>query len=106
MADRIRRVYNREADVVYPAVDTDFFTPAPNGSCSFTSDHQLSPLLAAGGFFITVCTAVPYKRLDIAVEAFNELGLPLLVVGRGPGLPALRKMARPNIRFLPWVGGA
>ena len=91
VADRIRRFYGRKADVIYPAVATDFFTlPSPGNR--------------RRDFFLTVSTAVPYKRLDIAVKAFNGSGRPLLVVGRGPGLEDLRRMARPNITFRPWVG--
>lgn len=86
VARRIRKFYRREAERIYPPVDTDFFTPV----ASPTGDYYL----AAGRF-------VSYKRLDLAIAAFNRLGLPLLVVGEGPELDRLRPAARSNIRFLP-----
>jgi glycosyltransferase involved in cell wall biosynthesis len=86
VAERIRRLYGREAEVVYPGVATEYFTPGEVGA-------------VREDFFLTVCSAVPYKRLDLIVEAFNVLGWPLMVVTRGPELEALRRIARPNVRF-------
>lgn len=85
VAGRIRRYYNREADVVYPPVDTDFFTP--DGS-------------AIEPFFLVVSALVPYKRLDLAVEACQAVGAPLKVVGEGPELDRLRRRAGPATEFV------
>jgi glycosyltransferase involved in cell wall biosynthesis len=90
IAARIERVYGRPAQVVYPSVDTDFYRPDP-------SIHREE-------FFLLVCAAVPYKKGDVAVEAFNRWGRRLIVVGRGPELERLRRMARAHIEFRPWVG--
>ncbi|MCD6452244.1 MAG: glycosyltransferase [Acidobacteria bacterium] len=81
---RIRKYYRREAEVIHPPVDTDFFTPGGED----------------GGYFLLVSALVPYKRVDLAVATFNQLGLPLLIVGEGPESRRLRKMAKENIRFL------
>jgi glycosyltransferase involved in cell wall biosynthesis len=84
VAQRVRRYYNREADVIHPPVDTDFFTPG---------DKQED-------FYLVVSALVPYKRIDLAIQAFNRNGKLLKIVGQGPEYKTLKKMAGPNIRFL------
>ncbi len=87
VASRIARYYNRESKVIYPPVDTRYFVPAPN--FKRTEDYCLlvSPL-------------VPYKRVDLVVEAFNRTGRPLVVIGDGNERPALERRARSNIQIL------
>ncbi|HEX7118396.1 MAG TPA: glycosyltransferase [Longimicrobiales bacterium] len=85
--DRIRRCYGRDATVVHPPVDIGRFRPAAQRD----------------DFYLMVNALVPYKRVELAVEAFNTLGRPLVIVGTGPGLERLRRMARPNIRFTGWL---
>jgi glycosyltransferase involved in cell wall biosynthesis len=53
-------------------------------------------------FYLIVSALVPYKRLEIAIRAFNTLGLPLRVIGRGPEREYLERIAGPEIRFLGW----
>lgn len=84
VAERIRKYYGRGAAVVYPPVDTETFRPAP------------SP----GGRFLVVSRLLPYKRIDLAIEACNLLRLPLDVVGTGPEEERLRQLAGPTVRFL------
>jgi glycosyltransferase involved in cell wall biosynthesis len=84
VADRIRKYYCRDATVIYPPVATSELCIAPN------------PL----GYFLAVGHLVPYKRFDLAVEAFNQLGHPLWVLGEGPEYRTLKKKARGNIKFL------
>lgn len=84
VADRIRRYYNREATVIYPPVDVARFPLS-------TSDQ---------GYFLVVSRLNAYKRVDLAVEACSELGVPLHVVGDGPMAETLRGKASPNVRFL------
>jgi glycosyltransferase involved in cell wall biosynthesis len=86
VADRIRRHYGREASVVHPPVDVDRFQPAKR------KDE----------YFIFVSRLVPYKRADLAVRACTRLGLPLRVVGDGPGAGDLRRIAGPSVEFLGW----
>ena len=85
VAERIRRSYGRDADVVFPPVRTDFFTP--DGG-------------QAGGDFLYVGRLVAYKRPDLAVEAFAGLQERLLVVGDGPMRGALQERAPANVVFL------
>jgi len=84
---RIRYFYGRESDVVYPPVDLDRCTP---GRCG------------AHDFDLIVSALVPYKRVDLAVEAYNRLGYPLKVVGSGSQQRKLQKMAGPSVEFLGW----
>ena len=85
---RIRDFYNRDADVVYPPVDTERWTPGLT--------------LTSGSFDLIVSALVPYKRIDIAIHAYNEMGYPLKIAGAGTELERLRRMAGPNIEFLGW----
>lgn len=87
VADRIRKFYNRDSDIVYPPVDTGKFTPADRGSHNFD---------------LIVSALVPYKRIDIAVEAYNNMKLPLKIVGAGTENAVLRRKAGPTIEFLGW----
>lgn len=87
VAGRIKKTYRRPAEVIYPPVDTQRFV----GS---------GPSLAREDFYLVVSRFVPYKRVDLAIAAFNQLGLPLVVIGDGASRKDLRKMAAPNIRFL------
>jgi glycosyltransferase involved in cell wall biosynthesis len=89
VARRIRKYYRRGAEVVFPPVDADFFTPAAGQ--------------ARGDEYLVVSALVPYKRIDLAVAACNDAGRKLFIVGDGPEAPALRKMAGPSIRFVPFL---
>lgn len=90
---RIRDYYGREALVIHPPVRIE---EIPLRDCIV---NDSSPYLCAGAL-------VPYKKIDIAVEAFNDLGLPLVVVGKGPELDNLRALASDNIKFLGYVSDA
>jgi glycosyltransferase involved in cell wall biosynthesis len=79
---RIARYFNRDAEVIYPPVETRRFAPGPVGD----SYVMLSELMA-------------HKRIDIAIRAFNRLRLPLIVIGNGPDARRLRRLAGPTIRF-------
>lgn len=86
VARRIAKVYRREARVVYPPVEVDRFRPR--------EDRE--------DFYLTVSRLVPYKRVDLIVEAFRRLGRPLVVIGDGPEGKRLKELAQgaPNIRLL------
>ncbi|MXO62539.1 glycosyltransferase [Qipengyuania oceanensis] len=81
---RIRKVWRREADVIHPPVEVDLFAP---------SDDLADYYLWAGQM-------VPYKRPDLAVDAFTANGKPLLMVGTGSMLADLKRRAGPNVRFV------
>ncbi|MHB9156036.1 MAG: glycosyltransferase, partial [Endomicrobiales bacterium] len=78
--DRIRRIYGKDAVVIYPPINTDYFKKAVP-ECAENS-----------AFYLMVTALVPYKRVDIAVRAFNELGYPLKIVGSGPEASRLMQM--------------
>lgn len=86
VAGRIRNYYSRDAQVVYPPVDTNFWLP----------DARVK-----GDFFLVAGRFVAYKQAHVAVEAISRLGLPLVVAGSGPELPRMRRVADPDVRFVP-----
>jgi glycosyltransferase involved in cell wall biosynthesis len=81
---RIRRYYRRDATIIYPPVDTTRFAPSSN--------HD--------DYYLIVSRLIPYKRIDLAVRAFNQLGLPLVIAGDGRDRAALEALAGPTITFL------
>lgn len=85
--ERVKRLYNRESGVVYPPVSLPL-----NGEQQNTGDY-----------YLIVSRLVPNKRLDIAVEAFNQLGLPLKVIGKGNEERRLRGLAGKNVEFLGYL---
>lgn len=84
VSDRIKKYYKRESTLIYPPVDLSFFR---------THDKKSDYYLAVGRL-------ISYKKFDLIIKTFNELMLPLKVVGDGPELKALKKMAKKNIEFL------
>jgi len=101
VARRIEKTYRRSAQVIYPPVDTQRFFPkaSPNADSNADSNAEW-PVKPRENFYLTVSRFVPYKRVDLTVAAFNQLGLPLVVIGDGDRAQALKKQARSNIRFL------
>ncbi|MBI2350004.1 MAG: glycosyltransferase [Deltaproteobacteria bacterium] len=87
IARKIRTVYGREAAVIYPPVDTKSF---------YIGEARES-------YYLVVSALVPYKKVDIAIEAFNRLKLPLKIAGEGPLRKTLEKKAGPTVEFLGWV---
>ena len=86
VADRIRRAYGREADVIHPPVDVARFRIEE----------------APGDYYLVVSALTPYKRVDLAVEAANRLRRRLLVVGTGPEAARLHALAGPTVELLGW----
>ena len=64
--------------------------------------RSFRPLEPRGDYYMTLGRLVAQKKTALAVEAFTQLGLPLLVVGEGPELPRLRRLAGPNVQLLGW----
>lgn len=81
---RIARFYRRDSTVIHPPVEVERFRLAADPD----------------DYFIVVSRLVPYKRIDLAVHAFSELKLPLLVIGDGRDRPRLESLAGPSVRFL------
>jgi len=87
VAAKIERLYGRQATVIHPPVDLKNFR---------LGDGQQP-------YYLIVSALVPYKRIDIAIRAFNEMRLPLKVVGEGPLRSRLERSASSNVEFLGWV---
>lgn len=83
---RIREIYRRDSDMIYPPVDTSLFTLSGRDD----------------GYYLIVSALVPYKAVDIAIKAFNMSGDRLVIVGEGPDAPRLRKLAGPRVKFEGW----
>lgn len=83
-AQKIKQAWGRESQVIYPPVDVDRFNPAKERE----------------GFYLHVSRLVPYKMTAEIIRAFNELKLPLIVIGDGPEMPRLQKLAKDNIKLL------
>lgn len=84
---RIAECYGRESVVIYPPVDTEFYTPAP---------------LPREDYYLALSAFAPYKRLDIALHACKQLRRRLVVIGTGQDAPRLRSLAGPHTEFLGW----
>ncbi len=88
VAERIRRLYGRDSEVIYPPVDTERFTIAKGE--------------AVGSHYLMVTALAPYKGVDLAIETFNRLGKPLVIIGRGQHERRLKALAGPTIEFRGW----
>lgn len=82
--ERIKRIYGRESSIIHPPVELDEF--------EFTKISE--------DFYLIVAALVPYKKIDIAVKAFNENGKRLIVIGNGSELDFLRSIAKENVLIL------
>lgn len=91
VADRIARYYHREAAVVHPPVDVDFYC----------LDHKPSETTREP-FALVVSALVPYKRIDLAIEACRLARTPLKIVGVGPERLRLESLAQGDVEFLGW----
>jgi glycosyltransferase involved in cell wall biosynthesis len=90
--ERIRSYYGRDAEVIHPPVDLQFFTPLKDGGRR-----------GRGDFYLAAGALVSYKRFDIIVEAFKRLNRPLVIAGSGPDLHKLRRMETGGITVRGWV---
>ena len=87
---RIAKVYRREATIIYPPVDVGRFEPS-----SRVEDY-----------YLFVGRLVPYRRLDVLIEAFNKMGRPLVIAGSGRDRERLEALAGPTVKFLGFVPDA
>jgi glycosyltransferase involved in cell wall biosynthesis len=85
VAARIRRYYGRSSTVIPPPVDTEFYTPGSDGP---------------GAYDLVVSALVPYKRIDLVLDAYRGGPMPLKIVGTGPEEARLRAIAGPEVTFL------
>ncbi len=87
VSQRIAQCYGRQSRVIYPPVDTDFYTPAD---------------VPREDFYLCVSALVPYKRIDLAIEACNRHGRRLVIVGDGPQRRRLKRLAGPTVTLAGW----
>lgn len=87
--NRIRQFYKRDSVIIYPPVDTERFAAARTNEVE--------------EYFLVVSRLIPYKRIDLAVQAATRLGVPLKIGGKGRDLDRLREMAGPTVEFLGYV---
>ncbi|MDP4030916.1 MAG: glycosyltransferase [Candidatus Beckwithbacteria bacterium] len=87
---RIKRYYRRDSTVIYPPVDTARFS-------------RPRPRPRQPDYFLIVSRLVAYKQIDLAIQAFNRLKLPLVIIGQGRDRPRLERLAGPTISFTGWV---
>ncbi|XP_060085456.1 D-inositol 3-phosphate glycosyltransferase-like [Ylistrum balloti] len=87
VARRIQKIYRRPATVIYPPVDVELFSAAEPRE----------------DFYVTMSRFVPYKRIDLIVEAFTNLNKPLKVIGTGPDVEKIRRLAGPNVELLGYL---
>jgi glycosyltransferase involved in cell wall biosynthesis len=88
---RIQECYGRASVVIFPPVDTEFYTPAK---------------LRRDDYYLVVSAFAPYKRIDQAIEACNRLKRRLVIVGTGQDEKRLRKLAGHTVQFAGWQGNA
>jgi len=86
VAERIQKYYRRQAVIIPPPVDASRFS--------------FDPAAQPEDYFLIVSRLIPYKRIDLAIEACNRLHLPLVIIGSGRDEARLKKLAGPTIRFL------
>lgn len=84
---RIAKVYHRDATIIYPPVDVERFEPAN----------------VIDDYYLFVGRLVPYRRLDLLIEAFNTMGRPLVIAGTGRDRQRLEAIAGPTVKFLGYV---
>ena len=89
---RIRKFYKRESTIIHPPVDTSRFQPCPADEIQ--------------DYYLIVSRLVPYKRIDLAVQAASELRLPLKIAGSGRDLARLKALAGETVEFLGYVADA
>ena len=89
VARRVKEYWGRDSATIFPPVDTARFSTSAE----------------SGDYYLYLGQLVAYKRPDLIVEAFNQSGRPLVVVGEGELLPALRRAARPNVKFMGRLSG-
>jgi glycosyltransferase involved in cell wall biosynthesis len=87
ISDWVKKIYQRESAVIYPPVNVERFSPEKERD----------------DYFITINRLVGHKRVDLMVQAFNRLHLPLLVIGEGPERQKLERMAGSNVQFLGYL---
>jgi len=98
--ERIKKYYRRNSRVIYPPVSSVILSEVKQSEESRVNNTSYK--LQATSYFLIVSRLSAYKKVDLAVEAFNKLGFPLIVIGEGEQEKYLRKIAGKNIKILGW----
>ncbi|OGI25389.1 MAG: hypothetical protein A3J76_01995 [Candidatus Moranbacteria bacterium RBG_13_45_13] len=109
--ERIKKYYGRESAVVYPPVDTNIVIPGLTRDPENTKSAEKLDSRFRGNdktredYFLIVSRLTPYKKIEVAIEAFNKLNLPLVVIGEGAPkyVRYLKSIAGPKTKFLGWL---
>ena len=107
---RIKKYYKRESELVYPPIEPPKFRKKnqkhkkpDNAGCSISEIDYVqtsgSKNLIKTDYYLVVSRLVPYERVDLAIESFNKLGLPLVIIGTGSEEKGLKRVAKENIHF-------
>lgn len=103
---RIEKYYRRESAVIYPPVSThnvlSVVSDVADEKKQIQHYNKQSDRVLEQGYFLIVSRLSPYKKVDMVVQTFNKLGLPLVVIGTGQQEKYLRKIAQPNVKILGW----
>jgi glycosyltransferase involved in cell wall biosynthesis len=102
--ERVKKYYSRNSRIIFPPVEIEKFQISSdklqtNSKFKIPKKKKLSYQLPATSYYLVVSRLVPYKRVDLAIEVFNKLGYPLVIVGTGSQEKSLKKMANENIKF-------
>ncbi|KKS66130.1 MAG: hypothetical protein UV67_C0004G0001 [Parcubacteria group bacterium GW2011_GWC1_43_12] len=97
-ARRIRKYYRRDSRIIFPPCRIP-----QNGFNVCEKNLQDMGAVLPNDFFLIISQLAPYKKIDAAVEAFNKLGLPLIVIGDGPQKKYLQKIAKSNVKIMGWL---
>jgi len=95
---RIKKYYGRDSVVIYPPIDLK----SEIRSAGWRTKSETNQKIQNSKFFLVVSRLSAYKKIDVVIEAFNKLELPLIIIGEGPQAKYLRKNANNNISFLGW----
>lgn len=100
--ERIKRYYGRESEVIYPPAYAEASAGKPVDKLRRPTSKALDVRRLSDKHFLIISRLSPYKKVDVVVEAFNKLELPLVVIGEGEQEKYLRQIANKNIKILGW----
>lgn len=101
--NRVKKYYQAESEIIYPPVFLENFKLKTAATATASAgQNKIQRYSSQSGYYLMVGRLVPYKKFDLGVEVFNQLGLPLKIVGDGPEFEHLKKLARSNVEL---VGG-
>ena len=103
VADRIKKYYRRDSQVVYPGGSNLTHADArqkPTDFCAMSPATRLRNVGLESDYYLIVSRLYPHKNIDVAIQAFNKLEYPLVIIGDGPGRKKLQRLASSNVTFL------